>query len=210
MNPPPDDRTAATYARAKIGGVRGSRAERAELRKDVARLFDAPSDTALLSLRDTFERIQGRVATPRQLGYLIHCWRIHGPDTERLLRDLYGERGTDQNLLLAVELAPPVWLNDEETGEGARAPDGDPGVADRDDSRPDEVARDDGRDASGCEPDDVTLLDPAGTLPTTERQESGRFAAASRAPTIWRCPVGRDHVQRTRADGSRYCGTCHP
>jgi len=210
MNPSPVDRTTATYARARIGRVRGSRAERAELRKDVALLFHAPSDAALQSLRGTFERIQGRVASPRQLGYLIRCWRIHGPRTEQLLLDLYHERGTDQNLLLALELAPPAWLADEETGERAGAQDGHPDGADRGDDRRDRAAQDGVHDAFGFEQDDIPLFDPDEPPRPTERQEPGLSTATRPEPTRWCCRVGPDHVPQVRADGTQFCSRCHP
>lgn len=194
----------------KVGTQRYSRVELAEMRMGVRFLFDEPSEAAFESLVHLFERIQGRPVRRSVHGYLIRIWRRHGPQTEQVLRELYRERGTDQNLLLAVELAPPAWLDDEETGEGARVPDGDPGAADRDDARPDEVLRDDGRDASGYEPDDISRFDPAESRRPSERSEPGSIAAARPEPADWRCPVGRDHVPRTRSDGSRYCATCHP
>ncbi len=210
MRRSPPDSSPAISARVRVGTKRYSRAELAEMRTGVRLLFDEPGDAEFESLVRLFERVQGRHVKRSVHGYLIRLWRIHGPQTEQVLRDQYRERGTDQNLLLALELAPPAWLDDEVTDEGARAPDGHPGAADRGCARRDEVGKDDVHAASGYEQGDVPLFDPAGTLPTTERQEPGRFAAARPEQTIWRCAVGRDHVQRTRPDGSRYCATCHP
>lgn len=113
MNPAPPDEPNPNYARARLGTQRYSRAELAGLRRSVELLFDRPHDGELEQLVRAFERIQGRVAKPNQVGYLIRLWRIHGPATAALMRRLYAERGTDQNLLLAVELEPPGWHVDE-------------------------------------------------------------------------------------------------
>jgi 5S rRNA maturation endonuclease (ribonuclease M5) len=100
------------HARMRVGTTRASRRERAALRASVRLLFAAPGDAALAELVAAFERIQGRVAKPAQVGYLIRCYRIHGPDTRSRLEALYRERGSTENLLLALEVAPPAWLAD--------------------------------------------------------------------------------------------------
>lgn len=104
----------AIYAHAReVEARRHSRAEMVQLRVGVELRFDAPSDAALGDLRDAFEGMQGRLATPRQIGYLIRCYRIHGPGTAGLLRRLYWERGGTEALLLALEVAPPAWAATE-------------------------------------------------------------------------------------------------
>jgi len=110
----------ANYAPARVGTQRYSRTERAEMQKGVSYLFDAPRDAVLRSLIGALERIQGRTATPRQHAYLLRCFRIHGPGTEALLTRLYRERGNTENLLLALELAPPAYLEqrDDDTELG--------------------------------------------------------------------------------------------
>ena len=122
----------ATYAPARVGTQRYSRAELAGLRKGVMRLFDGPSDTVLANLVRAFERIQGGVAHPHQVGYLIHCYRVHGPATEALLLRVYRERGPTTNLLLAVELTRPNFLpervDDAEMGSGVAGSVGGPVV----------------------------------------------------------------------------------
>jgi hypothetical protein len=85
----------------------------AQLRVGVELRFDAPSDAALRDLRDAFEGMQGHLATPSQIGYLIRCYRIHGPGTAQLLRRLYWERGSTEALLLALEVASPAWAATE-------------------------------------------------------------------------------------------------
>jgi len=100
--------------RPQIGTKRYSRDEMAEMRSGVRMTFDAPKDGVLERLVRTFERIQGRVARPDQVNYLIRLHRIHGPSVEVLLLRLYRERGSTANLLLAVELAPPAWLEPED------------------------------------------------------------------------------------------------
>jgi hypothetical protein len=157
----------ATYAR-EIGTKRSSRAEQAELRKGVQVRFNAPSDAALGELIETLQRIQGRLVRPNQINYLIRCYRIHGPGTARLLMDLYRERGTTENLLLALELAPPFLVVAE----------------------------------SG--PVSHSLIGDATHLV--------RHPEADLVLESWRCwaDLGSGHVPALRADGSVYCGTCHP
>lgn len=101
----------ATYAR-EVGTKRYSRAEQAELRKGVQVRFNPPSDAALGELIETLERVQGRLVRSNQINYLIRCYKIQGPDAQ-LLMELYRERGTTENLLLALELAPRLTSPDE-------------------------------------------------------------------------------------------------
>jgi hypothetical protein len=115
--------TEATYAR-EVGTVRHSRAELAELRKGIPLQFVAPADSALAELVESLERIQGRLVRPNQINYLIRCYRVHGPDTVRLLKDLFRDRGTTENLLLALELASPSFVA-AETGSISQTPVGD-------------------------------------------------------------------------------------
>jgi len=140
----------------------------AQLRVGVELRFDAPSDAALRDLRDAFEDMQGNLATPSQIGYLIRCYRIHGPGTAQLLRRLYWERGSTEALLLALEVASPAWAATE----------------------PDEVSVT--ASPSASEPD---------PLPDSAEALSG-----------WRrgFDLGSGHVPARRADGSVFCGTCHP
>lgn len=157
----------ATYAR-EVGTKRYSRAELAELRQGVQVRFNAPSDAALGELIATMEHIQGRLVRPNQIDYLIRCYRIQGPDTARLLIDLYRERGTTENLLLALELSPPFFMAAE----------------------PSPVSHSSIEDVAGlvCHPQVDQVLES------------------------WRCwaDLGSGHVPALRADGSVYCGTCHP
>jgi hypothetical protein len=102
----------ATYAR-EVGTKRYSGAAQAELRRGVQVRFNAPSDAALSELIDMMARIQGRLVRQNQIGYLIRCYKIHGPDSARLLMDLYRERGTTENLLLALELSPTSFIGAE-------------------------------------------------------------------------------------------------
>jgi hypothetical protein len=107
-----DSSSSLTYARERVPTTRLGRRDVAALRALVRLLFAAPGDAALAELVAAFERIQGRVAKPAQVGYLIRCYRIHGPDTRSRLEALYRERGSTENLLLALEVAPPAWLAD--------------------------------------------------------------------------------------------------
>jgi hypothetical protein len=109
----PHVRANATYAPAGIGIGRYSRTELADLRRPVKLLFAAPQDSELTQLVREFERIYGRVPRPNQLGYLIRLYRIHGPATRGLLVRLYLERASTENLLLAVEMTPPGWADDQ-------------------------------------------------------------------------------------------------
>lgn len=111
-------RETPTYARAyahEVSTTRYSNRELAEMRKSVERHFPAPTDSPLRELIAVLDRIQGRVPRQGQVGYLISCYRVHGPATAELLMNLYRERGCVDNLLLALELAPPVWLHNEES-----------------------------------------------------------------------------------------------
>ena len=54
--------------------------------------------------------MQGRLVRPAQFGYIVRLHRIHGPRTLELLTSLFRERGGTENLLLAVELTPPDWV----------------------------------------------------------------------------------------------------
>jgi len=157
----------ATYAR-EVDTLRYSRAELAELRKGVQVRFNAPSDAALRELIETLERIQGRLVRPNLIDYLIRCYKIQGPDTARLLMELYRERGTTENLLLAVELAPPSFMA-REPGPVSHSP------------------------IAGC------------TGPVCDPEAEGVLES-------WQCwaDLGSGHVPALRADGSVYCGTCHP
>jgi hypothetical protein len=161
------ERLGATYA-GEVGTARYSRREAARLRALVGLRFDAPSDAALRELRDVFERISGRLARPRQIDYLIRCYRIHGPETARLLIELYRERGATENLLLALELAAPV--------------------------------------TAATDADDVSLTgSPSASEPDPLPGSAGDLAG-------WHCyfDLGSGHVPERRADGSVFCGTCHP
>ena len=99
--------------------MRASRKEKAVLRKSVRLFFNEPDEASLKQLVRSFERIQGRVVRPAQLGYLIRCLRIHGPATVRLLERLYDDRGTTDDLLLALETAPPTWSTAGSSGGSA-------------------------------------------------------------------------------------------
>jgi hypothetical protein len=157
----------ATYAR-EVGTKRYGRAELAELRKSVQVRFNAPSDAALGELIDALQRIQGRLARPRQIDYLIRCYRIHGPETARLLSELYRERGTTENLLLALGLAAPA--------------------------------------TAATDADDASLT--AGPSPS----EPDPLPGSAGDHADWHCyfDLGSGHVPERRADGSIFCGTCHP
>jgi hypothetical protein len=157
----------ATYAR-EVGTKRYSRAELAELRKGVQVRFDAPSDAALRELINTLERIQGRLVRPNLIDYLIRCYKIQGPYSARLLSELYRERATTENLLLALELAPPSYSA------------GEPG--------------------------------PVSHSSIAEVTGPVRHPEADQVVESWRCwaDLGSGHVPALRADGSVYCGTCHP
>ena len=61
--------------------MRANRKEKAAMRKSVRLMFGEPDEASLKELIGRFERIQGRVVRPAQLGYLIRCLRIHGPAT---------------------------------------------------------------------------------------------------------------------------------
>jgi len=114
-------RKTPTYARAcahEVSRKRYSRGELAEMRKTVRHPFSAPSDRELRDLVNALERIQGRLVRQGQLGYLISCFRVHGPATAELLMQLYRERRSVDNLLLALELATPARLR-----RGAGVPD---------------------------------------------------------------------------------------
>ena len=100
--------------------MRASRKEKAVLRKSVRLMFGEPDEASFKQLVRTMERIQGRVARPAQVGYLIRCWRIHGPGTVPLLERLYEERGTTEDLLLALETAPPTWCSAGASGGSAK------------------------------------------------------------------------------------------
>ncbi|MGC8634198.1 MAG: hypothetical protein ACP5VP_05985 [Candidatus Limnocylindrales bacterium] len=116
--------------RARVPTRRLSRRDVAALRAGVRLTFAAPGDTALGELVASFERIQGRVAKPAQVGYLMRLYRIHGPATRTLLEALYRERGSTENLLLALEVARPAWLPEEAEADeapGAPWPPDDPG-----------------------------------------------------------------------------------
>jgi hypothetical protein len=156
----------ATYAR-EVGTKKRSRAELAEMRKGVELRFDAPSDAALRELRDVFERIQSRLARPRQINYLIRLFRIHGSATAPLLDRLYAERGGTENLLLAAEIEPPAGI-----------------------------------EASH----EVPPMPAAGDAVMPRPPDGGVI------PEGWHCyfDLGSGHVPERRADGSIFCGTCHP
>jgi hypothetical protein len=159
----------ASYARAReVEARRYSRVEMAQLRVGVELRFDAPSDAALRDLRDAFEDMQGNLATPSQIGYLIRCYRIHGPGTAQLLRRLYWERGSTEALLLALEVASPAW--------------------------------------AATEPDEVSVT------ASHSASEPDPLPDSAEAPSGWRCgfDLGSGHVPARRADGSVFCGTCHP
>jgi hypothetical protein len=159
--------TDPTYA-CEVNTVRYGRAELAELRKGVQVRFNAPSDAALGELIATLERIQGRLVRANQIDYLIRCYRVQGPDTARLLVDLHRERGTTENLLLALELSPPSFMASE------------PGPVSH-----------------------SSAVDDTGPIGHPE---------ADQVLASWRCwaDLGSGHVPALRADGSAYCGTCHP
>ena len=131
-----------TYAHEAVGTQRYSRSEVAALRQGVRPLFGQPTETQLEDLIRAFERIQGRVVRPAQHGYLIRLHRLHGPGTLELLTRVFRERGTTENLLLAVELAPASWKDQGVVADesAAAAPDSQPNMAvpdaGEDDARP--------------------------------------------------------------------------
>ena len=169
-----------TYAHARVGTRRYSGLELAEMRRAVDLRFNAPSDSALRELSNALERIQGRLVRQGQLGYLIRCYRIHGPATTQLLVDLFRERGTVDNLLLALELTPPTSLAEVEERSATSET--------RDQNSVSEARK----PAEQPEPD-LALGASA--------QLDGWRCGADR---------GSGHVSARRPDGSIYCGTCHP
>lgn len=86
--------------------ARLSRPEMARIRADVKLTFLAPNDSQMRDLVAACERIHGRLPSTGQQNYLIRCFRVHGPQTADLMERLYAERGTSENLLLAVEVHP--------------------------------------------------------------------------------------------------------
>jgi len=86
--------------------ARLSRSEMARVRADVKLTFLAPNDRQMRELMAVFERVHGRLPSTGQHGYLIRCFRVHGTQTADLMERLYAERGTAENLLLALEVYP--------------------------------------------------------------------------------------------------------
>lgn len=84
--------------------------EMAELRQNVTFSYPEPTEAEVIALCRSLELIQRRPVQPSQRRYLIRCWRIHGEDTEPLLRALFAARCTLNNLLLVLEVTPPAWL----------------------------------------------------------------------------------------------------
>ena len=100
-----------TYGTPEIGFGRLEPEELAALRQPVVISFPAPSQDELATLCRTLERIQRGPVQEAQRRYLTRCWRIHGPDAERLLVDLFAMRRAVNNLLLALETTPPTWAH---------------------------------------------------------------------------------------------------
>ena len=86
--------------------ARLSRTEMARIRADVKLTFVAPNDSQMRDLMAVHERIHGRLPSTGQQNHLIRCFRVHGPQTADLMERLYAERGTAENLLLALEVYP--------------------------------------------------------------------------------------------------------
>jgi hypothetical protein len=103
------DLTNATYGTPKLGFGRLQPEEITAHRKRVVLTFPEPPDSVVEALCQTFERIQRRAVQPAQRRYLIRCLRIHGDETERLLLGIFRIRRAENNLLLALELTPPLW-----------------------------------------------------------------------------------------------------
>jgi hypothetical protein len=186
-----NERKSPTYARDAISTTRYSRADVAALRAQVCPLYDAPTEEELEDLVDAFEQIHGRMAKRAQRGYLNRLFRIHGPNARRLLVDLHAQRGTTENLLLAVEVATPAWARErtEQIVEGAEEPEGMPPAL------------------PAAHP-----ADPQHAVPALSADAPPQESVPGDPHRAWRCrvAVGRDHVRKVRPDGTGYCGTCHP
>lgn len=189
MTPSPTDQVPLTYAHARVGTKRYGRDDLVERRRSVRMVFQSPSSAELEPLVRTFERIQGRVAMPNVVGYLIRLHRIHGPDAEPLLRALYAERGTTENLLLAVELYPPKWLTSEDVALNEDHPEREP---------PDWCTDSEGRP------------ELSNVSHTESPEPNGPATPSGGGPAGWSCYLSPAHIRGFRPDGTSFCATCHP
>lgn len=85
-----------------------TRAEFARRLIDAPRFrYRPPTDAELDELADAYEAMVGRRIHAAVLNLLVNCFRTHGPDTVRLMRELYAELGTTTNLLGQLRLREP-------------------------------------------------------------------------------------------------------
>lgn len=77
--------------------------------------FEAPTADELRSLSAAYTEITGRQVWPKMTRLMATCWRMHGPSTADVIRDLHAEHGV-QDLLRRViaheaDVTPPVRVS---------------------------------------------------------------------------------------------------